>query len=148
MQQIFSLLSWRLFTARHVSGVFPSIFRSSMTAVTASGFTFVSWWESCCVRGRAGRPQVPYHKAEFSSYIHWNSYIKITQTSIKYNIVSALTRIWLVALLFRMTILLLSHNTNRCGLRNFVYIECVLGNGQCPTQCPYPYNESPVATDI
>jgi len=27
-----------------------------MTAVAASGFTFVSWWKSCCVRGRAGRP--------------------------------------------------------------------------------------------
>jgi hypothetical protein len=27
--------------------------------VTASGFTFVSWWQSCCVRGRAGRPSRP-----------------------------------------------------------------------------------------
>jgi hypothetical protein len=26
---------------------------SSMPAVAASGFTFVSWWQSCCVRGRA-----------------------------------------------------------------------------------------------
>ena len=43
MQQFFSLLSWRLFTAQHVSGVFPPIIRSSMTAVAASGFTFVSW---------------------------------------------------------------------------------------------------------
>jgi len=24
-----------------------------VTAVAASGFTFVSWWQSCCVRGRA-----------------------------------------------------------------------------------------------
>jgi len=50
MQQFFSLLSLRLFTAQHVSGVFPPIIRSSMTAVTASGFTFLScqslssWW--------------------------------------------------------------------------------------------------------
>jgi hypothetical protein len=43
MQQFSSLLSWRLFTAQHVSGVFPPIIRSSMTAVIASGFTFVSW---------------------------------------------------------------------------------------------------------
>jgi hypothetical protein len=53
LQQFFSPLSWRLFTAQHVSGVFPPITRSSMTAVAASGFTFVSWWQSCCVRGRA-----------------------------------------------------------------------------------------------
>jgi len=56
MQQFSSLLSWRLFTIQHVSGVFPAIIKSSMTAVAASGFTFVSWWQSCCVRGRAGRP--------------------------------------------------------------------------------------------
>ena len=55
MQQFFSLLSWSLFTAQHVSGVFPHIIRSSMTAIAGSGFTFVSWWQSCCVRGRAGR---------------------------------------------------------------------------------------------
>ena len=48
------LLYWRLFTAQHVSGVSPPIIRSSMTAVAASGFTFVSWWQSCCVRVRAG----------------------------------------------------------------------------------------------
>ena len=29
---------------------------SQMTAVAASGFTFVSWWQSCCVCGQAGRP--------------------------------------------------------------------------------------------
>ena len=54
MQQFSSLLSWRLFAAQHVSGVFPPIIRSSMTAVAASGFTFVSWWQPWCVRGRAG----------------------------------------------------------------------------------------------
>jgi hypothetical protein len=48
MQQFFSLLSWRLFIVQHVSGVFPPIIRSSMPAVAASGFTFVSWWQSCC----------------------------------------------------------------------------------------------------
>ena len=55
MQEFFSLLSWRLFTAQHVSEVFPPVIRNSVTAVAASGFTFVSWWQSCCVRGRAGR---------------------------------------------------------------------------------------------
>jgi hypothetical protein len=30
-----------------------------MTAVAASGFTFVSWRLSWCVRGRAGRPTQP-----------------------------------------------------------------------------------------
>jgi len=59
MQQFFSLLSWRLFTAQHVSCVFPPIIMSSMTAVAAFGSTFVSWWQSCCVRGRAGRPATP-----------------------------------------------------------------------------------------
>jgi len=40
-------------------GVFPPIIRSSMTAVAASGFTFVSWWQLYCVCGRAGRPAGP-----------------------------------------------------------------------------------------
>jgi hypothetical protein len=57
--KIFSLLSWRLFTAQHVSGVFLPIIRSTTIAVAASGFTFVSWWQSCCVRGRSGRPARP-----------------------------------------------------------------------------------------
>jgi len=35
-----SLLSWRLFTAQHVSGVLTPIIRSWTTAVAASGFTF------------------------------------------------------------------------------------------------------------
>jgi len=35
-------LSWRLFTAQHVSGVVPPIIKSSMTAVAASGFTSLS----------------------------------------------------------------------------------------------------------
>ena len=45
--------------------------RSSMTAVAAFGFTFVSWWQSCCVRGRADRQPLvlpSYHddsRAEF-----------------------------------------------------------------------------------
>jgi hypothetical protein len=52
MQQFSSLLSWRLFTARHFSGIFPPTIRSSMTAVAASGFTSVSWWQSCCVPAR------------------------------------------------------------------------------------------------
>ena len=38
MQKYFSLLSWRLFTAQYVSGVFPPIIKSLMTAVAASGF--------------------------------------------------------------------------------------------------------------
>ena len=59
MQQFFSLLSWRLFKAQHVSGVLPPIIRSSMIAVATSGFTFLSWWQSCCVRGRAGRSAWP-----------------------------------------------------------------------------------------
>ena len=29
-------------------GRFPPIIRSSIIAVAASGFTFVSWWQSCC----------------------------------------------------------------------------------------------------
>jgi hypothetical protein len=57
MQQFSSLLFWRLFTAQHVSGAFPPIIRSSTTAVAASGFTFVSWWQSCCVRVRADPAQ-------------------------------------------------------------------------------------------
>ena len=44
MQKFFSLLSCRLLTAQYVSGVLPPNIKSSMTAVAASGFTFVSWW--------------------------------------------------------------------------------------------------------
>jgi hypothetical protein len=36
MQQFISLLSWLLFTAQHVSGVFPSIIRSPMTTEAAT----------------------------------------------------------------------------------------------------------------
>ena len=62
MLQFSSLLSWRLFTAQHVSGVFPPNTRSSMTAVSTSGFTFVSWWQSCSFRGRAApaRPRTQH----------------------------------------------------------------------------------------
>jgi hypothetical protein len=56
MQNFFGLLSWLLFTAQQVSGVFPPIIRSSMTSVAVFGFIFVSWWQSGSVRGRAGRP--------------------------------------------------------------------------------------------
>jgi len=52
MQQFSSLLSRRLFTAQPASGVLLPIIRSSMTAVAAFGFTFVSWWQSYCVRNR------------------------------------------------------------------------------------------------
>ena len=41
-------------------GVFPPIVRISMTAVAASGFTFLSWWQPCCFRGQAGRPVQPW----------------------------------------------------------------------------------------
>jgi len=43
-----SLLSWRLFTAQYVSGVLTPVIRSPTTAVAASGFAFISWWEQCC----------------------------------------------------------------------------------------------------
>jgi len=56
MQQFSNLLSWCLFTAQHVSGVFAPTIRSSMTAVAASSFTFLS----CCVRGQA-RPRTQHN---------------------------------------------------------------------------------------
>jgi hypothetical protein len=40
---IFRFIILTLFTAQHVSGVFPPIIRSLMIAVGASGVTFVSW---------------------------------------------------------------------------------------------------------
>jgi hypothetical protein len=55
----FSVYYPDVFTAQHVSGVFPPIIRTSMTAVAASGFTFASWWQSCCVRGQADRSARP-----------------------------------------------------------------------------------------
>jgi hypothetical protein len=44
MQQFFQFITWRLFTAQHVSGALKPIIRSSTTAVAASGFTFRAWW--------------------------------------------------------------------------------------------------------
>jgi hypothetical protein len=41
---IFQFIILILFTAQHVSGVFPPIIRSSMAAVAASGFTIGAWW--------------------------------------------------------------------------------------------------------
>ena len=54
-----SLLSWRLFTAQHVSGVLTPIIRGSTTAVAASGFIFGVWWWQCCWSwsGRPARPR-------------------------------------------------------------------------------------------
>jgi len=59
MQQFSSLLILRLFTAQHVSGVLPPIIRSSMTAVAACGFIFVSWWQLCCCSW-SGRPRTQH----------------------------------------------------------------------------------------
>jgi uncharacterized BrkB/YihY/UPF0761 family membrane protein len=40
---IFQFIILTFVTAQQVSGISPPIIRSSMTAVAASGFTFVSW---------------------------------------------------------------------------------------------------------
>jgi hypothetical protein len=80
MQQFFSLLSWRLFTAQHVSGVFPPIIRNSMTAVAASGFTFVSWWQSCCVHGWAGQPDLE-HSTSVITVRRWNQRLPLQSLS-------------------------------------------------------------------
>jgi hypothetical protein len=44
MQQLLQFITWRLFTAQHVSSVLTLIIRNSTTAVAASGFTVVAWW--------------------------------------------------------------------------------------------------------
>jgi hypothetical protein len=59
MQQFSSLLSRHLFTAQHVSGVFPPIIRSSMTAVTAFYLHIVVTVEVCSWSGRA-RPRTQH----------------------------------------------------------------------------------------
>jgi len=42
-----------------------------MIAVAASGFTFVSWWQSCRVRGLAGRPDHEHSTSGSGSKISW-----------------------------------------------------------------------------
>jgi hypothetical protein len=48
MQQFVSLLSWRCLQL-NMFRAFSRPSSGAQTAVAASGFTFVSWWQSCCV---------------------------------------------------------------------------------------------------
>jgi hypothetical protein len=60
MQKFFTLLSGRLFTAQHVSGVFPPIIRSSMTEwqlLVLPSYRGES--RAVFVVGPAGRPDRP-----------------------------------------------------------------------------------------
>jgi hypothetical protein len=56
---IFQFIILTFFTAQHVSGIFPPIIRSSITAVAASGFISYRGDSRAVVRGRAGRPARP-----------------------------------------------------------------------------------------
>jgi hypothetical protein len=47
-----------------------------MTAVADSGFTFVSWRQSCCVRGRAGRPAGRLARPRTHQDYHYDAKVK------------------------------------------------------------------------
>jgi hypothetical protein len=97
MQQFFSLLSWRLFTAQHVSGIFPPIIGSSMTAVTASGFIFVSWWQSCCVRGQAGWPDHEHSTAKLVIYLNCTMMHRLTNLKFYIKIFAhSVCKMWII----------------------------------------------------
>jgi hypothetical protein len=120
--EFFSLLFWRLFTAQHVSGVFPPIIRSSMTAVADSGFTFVLWWQSCCDRGRAGRPARPRTQHDCHH-----------DTKVKPETATAVTELLMMGGKTPETCWAVNkrqvHKLKNCCIRLVIYLKCTMMHG-------------------
>jgi hypothetical protein len=96
MQQFSILLSWRLFTAQHVSGVFPPIMRSSNHQPDATIFQFIILtfiYSSTCF-GRFPAHHQELNDCSNSLWFYMNNMTKIQNFFFQVTILKKPLRLW------------------------------------------------------